>query len=76
MDLRADLPRIAAPTLVVAGAQDPATPPEHAARIAEGIPGARVEVLDPAAHLANLEQPDAVTALIEQHVAATEGAVA
>jgi len=76
MDLRADLPRITAPTLVVAGAQDPATPPEHAARIAEGIAGARVELLDPAAHLANLEQPDAVTALIQQHVAVTEGAAA
>jgi 3-oxoadipate enol-lactonase len=76
MDLRADLQRITAPTLVVAGAQDPATPPEHAARIAEGISGARVELLDPAAHLANLEQPDAVTALIQQHVAATEGAAA
>jgi hypothetical protein len=33
-------------------------------------------VLDPAAHLANLEQPDAVTALIQQHVTATEGAAA
>jgi 3-oxoadipate enol-lactonase len=74
MDLRADLPRITAPTLVVAGAQDPATPPEHAARIAEGIRGARVEVLDPAAHLANLEQPDAVTALVREHVSAVEGA--
>ena len=76
MDLRADLPRISAPTLVVAGAQDPATPPDHAARIAEGIAGARVEVLDPAAHVANLEQPDAVTALIHEHVATAEGAAA
>ncbi len=29
-----------APTLVIAGADDPATPPEHAARIADGVTGA------------------------------------
>ena len=68
MDLREALPRIGAPTLVVAGREDPATPPEQAQRIAEGIPGARVEVLSPAAHLANVEQPDALTALILTHL--------
>ena len=36
MDLRADLARISAPTLVIAGADDPATPPEHSRRIADG----------------------------------------
>ena len=40
MDLRADLARIAAPTIVLAGADDPATPVEHAALIADGIAGA------------------------------------
>jgi 3-oxoadipate enol-lactonase len=70
LDLTAELPSIAAPTLVIAGAQDPATPPEHAERIAAGIPGARVEVLDPAAHLANVEQPEAVTRLILEHLEA------
>jgi 3-oxoadipate enol-lactonase len=66
----ADLPAITAPTLVIAGAQDPATPPEHAERIVAGIPGARLEVLDPAAHLANVEQPEAVTRLILEHLEA------
>ena len=55
---------------MIAGAQDPATPPEHAERIAAGIPDARVEVLDPAAHLANVEQPEAVTRLIVEHLEA------
>src|SRR5215213_9977434 len=51
MDLRADLGRIAAPTLVVSGAEDPALPPEHQRAIAEGIPGAELLTLSPGAHL-------------------------
>jgi 3-oxoadipate enol-lactonase len=64
MDLRPLLPRITAPTLVLAGAQDPATPPAHGAEIARAVPGARLVVLDNAAHLASIEQPAAVTALL------------
>jgi 3-oxoadipate enol-lactonase len=70
MDLTDQLRSIAAPTLVIAGAQDPATPPAHAERIAAGIPDARVEVLDPGAHLVNVEQPEAVTRLIVEHLEA------
>ncbi|HTT28193.1 MAG TPA: 3-oxoadipate enol-lactonase [Solirubrobacteraceae bacterium] len=64
MDLRPDLPSIIAPTLVVAGAEDPATPPEHGRLIADLIPGARFEVISPAAHLATIERPDLTTAMI------------
>jgi 3-oxoadipate enol-lactonase len=67
LDLRGDLASISAPTLVIAGAEDPATPPEHLERIAAGIPGARLEVLDGAAHLANVERADDVTRLIAGH---------
>ncbi len=69
MDLRSGLAAIAAPTLVVAGRQDPSIPPEHGEAIAAAVPGARVEVLDPAAHLASVERADAVTALISEHLA-------
>ena len=69
MDLRADLPRIRAPTLVVAGAQDPSTPPEHGEAIAAAIPGARFELLAPSAHLCAVERASDVTALIRDHVA-------
>ncbi|GAA4856646.1 3-oxoadipate enol-lactonase [Saccharopolyspora rosea] len=65
VDLRADLPSITAPALVVAGADDPATPPDHAAAIAAGIgDNARLEVLPHAAHLANVEQAAEFTALL------------
>ena len=64
MDLREDLPSVTAPTLVLAGADDPATPPEHGRLIAELIPGAHFEVVSPAAHLATIERPDLTTAMI------------
>jgi 3-oxoadipate enol-lactonase len=68
MDLRSGLPGITAPTLVVAGRQDPSIPPEHGEAIAAAIPGARLEILDPAAHLASVERADAVNALIAAHL--------
>ncbi len=57
-DFEDRLPSIAAPTLVIAGAEDPSTPPEHARLIAAGIPAARLVVLEGAAHFANVEQPE------------------
>jgi 3-oxoadipate enol-lactonase len=64
MDLRGDLPSIKAPALVLAGEQDPATPPPYGEQIAELIPGARFEIVSPAAHLATVERPDLTTAMI------------
>jgi 3-oxoadipate enol-lactonase len=61
MDQRASLPSITAPTLVLAGADDPATPPEHGEVIVRGIPGARLEVIPGAAHLAAVSAPELVT---------------
>ncbi|MCU1685036.1 MAG: 3-oxoadipate enol-lactonase [Amycolatopsis sp.] len=68
MDLTADLAAITAPTLVIAGAEDRATPPEHGRRIAAGIPDARLEIVDGAAHLGNVEQPSAFIDLILGHL--------
>ncbi|MBQ0902061.1 3-oxoadipate enol-lactonase [Micromonospora sp. U21] len=67
MDLRDDLPRIRAATLVVAGGDDPATPVRHGRAIVERIPGARLAVLEQAAHLANVEQPEQVSRLLSEH---------
>jgi 3-oxoadipate enol-lactonase len=69
LDLRDDLARISAPTLMVSGAQDPSTPPDPDGRlIADSIQGARFEILDPAAHLANVERAELVTELILDHL--------
>lgn len=73
MDLRADLPRIAAPTLTIAGADDPATPPEHLAAVAAAVPDAVALVLPQAAHLASWEQADAVNAAVLAHLSGRDG---
>jgi 3-oxoadipate enol-lactonase len=68
MDLTKDLTLISAPTLAIAGAQDPATPPDHLERIASGVRDGRLLVLAEAAHLANDEQPQAVTTALLEHL--------
>ena len=60
IDFRASNPTITAPTLVIVGRQDPATPPAAGETIAKAIPGAKVVALD-AAHISNVEQPQAFT---------------
>ena len=59
MDLRVTAPLVAVPTLLIAGARDPSTPPATAQELARLLPERpRVVTLD-AAHLSNVEQPDA-----------------
>ena len=60
MDQRELLPRIKAPTLVIAGKHDGATPPEANEYISNHIPGAKFALVD-AAHLSNIEQSEAYT---------------
>ncbi|OKI01100.1 3-oxoadipate enol-lactonase [Streptomyces sp. CB02923] len=69
-DLRGELGRIGAPTLVVAGRDDPATPPAHARQLADGIPAASLTEVAGAAHLANAEQPGPVLAALLGHLTA------
>jgi 3-oxoadipate enol-lactonase len=68
LDVRAGLSRLTTPTLVIAGAQDPAIPPEHSRAIADRVAGARLTVLDPAAHLASVERAETVTELVADHL--------
>jgi 3-oxoadipate enol-lactonase len=68
MDQEASIAAITAPTLVIAGADDPSTPPDHGARIAGRIPGARMAVIPQAMHLANIEQAARVTQRIVDHL--------
>lgn len=67
-DLRADLHRVDVPTLVLAGRDDPATPPAHARELADGIPGATLTEIARASHLAPVERPHAVLAALRDHL--------
>jgi 3-oxoadipate enol-lactonase len=67
-DFREELGRIAAPTLVLSAEHDPSTPPESGRAIADGIPGASFHVLPGARHLSNVEQPEAFTAALLEHL--------
>ena len=67
-DLRAELHRITAPTLVVGGREDPATPVAHARELVDGIPGASLLEIAAASHLAPAEQPAAVLAALQRHL--------
>jgi pimeloyl-ACP methyl ester carboxylesterase len=53
------LKQITCPTLVLVGADDVLTTPEENKRTADGIAGARFEVIPNAGHLSNMEQPEA-----------------
>jgi 3-oxoadipate enol-lactonase len=61
------LDAIRAPTLVVAGTADEATPAAHAHAIGARIPGSRVVVVDDAAHVPVIEQPDRIVELLIDH---------
>jgi 3-oxoadipate enol-lactonase len=67
-DARERISAIAARVLVVAGEDDPATPVEHSELIASRIPGARLHVLERAAHLANVERAEAFTSAVLEHL--------
>ncbi len=64
VDQRWPISDITTPTLVIGGKLDPATPYEAAELIAKRIPGAKLVGLD-AAHLSNIEQPDAFTKALD-----------
>jgi 3-oxoadipate enol-lactonase len=68
MDLRPLLARIAAPTLAIAGADDPSTPPAELQAIAAGVQDGRLEVIAGAAHLVNVEQAARVNQLMLAHL--------
>lgn len=70
VDSRPGLASIPCPTLVIVGADDSLTPPDRAAEIAAGIPGARRVVVPSCGHLSTLEQPQAVTAALVEFLSA------
>jgi 3-oxoadipate enol-lactonase len=72
-DRRGELPGIKIPTLVLVGEQDVITPPAEAKAMAEAIPGARLEVIPDAGHMAAYENFSAANAAILQFLNSLEG---
>lgn len=56
------------PTLVICGEHDQICPPALSEQIAAALPDAELRMVPDAAHVTNLEQPEAFTALVEQFV--------
>ncbi len=71
LDLRPLLSSVRSPTLVIAGAQDPAAPPAQGAAAALGIGGSRLRVIRGASHFAHVETPGPVTDALIRHFATT-----
>ncbi|GGT05580.1 bifunctional 3-oxoadipate enol-lactonase/4-carboxymuconolactone decarboxylase PcaDC [Streptomyces chromofuscus] len=67
-DLRERLADISAPTLLIAGREDPATPPAHLRQIADEVPGAALVEIPGASHLAPAERPEAVLTALRAHL--------
>ncbi|HEY7627135.1 MAG TPA: alpha/beta fold hydrolase [Ilumatobacteraceae bacterium] len=68
-DSTAVLPSISAPTLCMVGELDEETPIGYGFALADLIPGARLAVIPGAGHLLNVEAPDDVNRLLEEHMA-------
>ncbi|WP_128382004.1 3-oxoadipate enol-lactonase [Streptomyces cavernae] len=66
-DIRDRLSEIAVPTLLVAGREDPATPPAHLREIADAVPAAALVEIPGASHLAVAECPEAVLTALRGH---------
>ena len=67
-----EIDRITVPTLVIVGADDKPTPPAKARRIADRVPGARLEMVEHSGHSSTVEQPDVITRLISEFLASVD----
>ncbi|MDQ3782973.1 MAG: alpha/beta hydrolase [Actinomycetota bacterium] len=67
-DLRPDVGRIETPALIIGASGDLSTPPGDAQWLAASIPHARLEIIEHAAHLSNMEQPETFNRLLRSHL--------
>ena len=72
-DVRAELPNIEAPTLVLVGDGDTETPVPYSRYLADHIPSSRLEIVPDAGHLLNLESPTTVNAHLRRFLTEQEG---
>lgn len=71
-DLRGEIGRIRAASLVIVGTEDVSTPPSDAEQLRASIPGARSTVLDGAGHLCTVERSDVFREIV-QHLMGEAG---
>ena len=69
-DARGTLGSVLAPTLAIAGADDPSTPAAELEAIVAEIAGAQLHVIDGVRHFVNVERPDAFNNVLLEHLAA------
>ena len=75
-DLRTDIHKIHARTLLIAGTEDPVVPAASAVMFGASLRDASVAVVPDASHLVNVEQPEIVNRLVLEHLEDTDGGVA
>jgi pimeloyl-ACP methyl ester carboxylesterase len=63
-DSHQDLAKVAVPTLVMCGRQDPVTPVADHEAMAARVPGSRLAFIEDCGHLSAIEQPQAVTRVL------------
>lgn len=69
MNLTDRLKEIKTPTMIIVGDQDGGTPPAMSHEIQQAKPGAELYVIKNAAHISNLERPEAFTHLLTDFLA-------
>ena len=72
-DLRTDIHRIEARTLLIAGAEDPIVPASSVVMFSASFHDATTAVVPDAAHLVNVEQPAIVNRLVLDHLTEDDG---
>jgi len=70
-DLRPHVSKIRCPALVVVGANDVSTPVAAATALRDAIPGARLEIIENANHLSNIDQPERFNAVTSAFASAS-----
>jgi 3-oxoadipate enol-lactonase len=71
-DQRDRAARIDIPTLVLCGGEDKVTPPSLSDELTRLIPGARMQVIRRAGHIANLEKPDEFNRAVEAFIGSAD----
>ncbi|MCX7143449.1 MAG: alpha/beta hydrolase [Proteobacteria bacterium] len=72
INVTARLKEILCPTLIIVGRDDPGTPVAMSEEIHQAMPGSKLVIIPDAAHLANLEQPDAFNDALSDFLAGAD----